>query len=94
MEPEKRIIEAAGIISIDGEIVSYDPTTPEGSIFEDILLHARAWRWCKVEDLLDSLYSMVGAKNEHTGYAFHLGLHPLQLCISAKDSDGYLRPKE
>jgi len=74
--PEKLIIEKAGIGRIGKDIVWTD-TTKEGRLFGRILTKAKAWDWLEVEILLNRLYAMVGAKNKHTGYAFHVGRHPL-----------------
>ena len=82
---EKKIVEAAHIIIANGELLSWDPTTRAGEIFEEILHRAREWDWLGVEELLDKLYALVGAENEYTGYAFHIGRHPLQEYIASVD---------
>jgi len=74
--PEERIVKAAGIGRIGPDIV-WDDSTREGRIFGKIWRSARQWDWLEVEILLNRLYAMVGAKNKHTGYAFHVGRHPL-----------------
>jgi hypothetical protein len=43
-----------------------------------VLAHARAWEWEEVEDGLDQIYRLLGGDNPATGYAFHLGRHPVQ----------------
>lgn len=49
-----------------------------GQLFEAIEQHAAQWQWSEVQKLLDELYELVGAENSYTGYAYHLGRHPLQ----------------
>jgi hypothetical protein len=78
--PEKRIAEAAGIVDV-GDAIWWTDATQAGDLFGDILYYAREWKWGKVEKLLDKLYTLVGAENPSTGYAFHIGEHPLQVYI-------------
>jgi hypothetical protein len=43
-----------------------------------VLAHARAWEWEEAEAGLDQIYRLLGGNNPATGYAFHLGRHPVQ----------------
>jgi len=83
---EQRIVAAAHIVGV-GDSLSWDPTTPAGELFEEALHHARAWRWAEAEAALDRLYALVGGQNEYTGYAFHVGAHPLQAYIRERGQE-------
>lgn len=43
------------------------------------------WRWLDAESHLDAAYKAIGGTNPATGYAWHLGQHPLQAEIERLD---------
>lgn len=70
MKPEKPEEKIAREIAVNA--------SRAGQLFDAIEQYAAKWQWGEVEKLLDELYELVGAENSYTGYAYHLGRHPLQ----------------
>lgn len=51
-------------------------------LLESAFQAGRERQWAEAEALIDRAYHLVGSENQHTGYAWHCGRHPLLAIIA------------
>ena len=71
-------------------VTGYAVGTAERSALKHLYWAAgngREWEWSAAERELDSAYRALGAWNPATGYAWHCGLHPIQIAADELDDE-------